>query len=175
MNKKLILFLILLIPIAVIVLTIYLYEINKEDKKIIGSINLNDPANVDIIDIEKKEKESMKIKAVINEKEFIVSLENNDTVIDFLNMLPLTIDMSELNGNEKYYYLNNSITSNPKDVSRIITGDIMLYGDNCLVLFYKGFSTTYQYTKIGHIIDVNGIVNAVGKNNVTVKFQKIGE
>jgi hypothetical protein len=27
----------------------------------------------------------------------------------------------------------------------------MLFGDNCLVIFYESFDTKYSYSKIGHI------------------------
>ena len=31
----------------------------------------------------------------------------------------------------------------------------MLYGSDCLVLFYKTFSTNYSYTKIGKVKEVD--------------------
>lgn len=59
--------------------------------------------------------------------------------------------MSELNGNEKYYYFEETLPSNATQIGTIQTGDIMLYGSDCLVLFYDTFSTSYRYTRIGKI------------------------
>ena len=42
----------------------------------------------------------------------------------------------------------------------------MLYGDNCLVVFYESFDTEYSYTKIGHI---EGLLE-MGDGEVVVKF-----
>ncbi len=67
--------------------------------------------------------------------------------------LPLTLEMDELNGNEKYYYLNEDLPSSSGRVDMIRTGDLMLYGSNCLVSFFETFETRYAYTRIGHIDD----------------------
>lgn len=44
----------------------------------------------------------------------------------------------------------------------IHSGDIMLYHDDCLVLFYDTFHTNYSYTKIGKIDEPNNIQAIVG-------------
>lgn len=48
----------------------------------------------------------------------------------------------------------------------------MLYGADCLVLFYESFSTSYSYTRIGAVENVSGLAAAVGRGGVTVSFAK---
>ena len=97
------------------------------------------------------------MKAIINEKEYKINLENNETAKSFVNFLPKELKMKELNGNEKYIYLDTSFPTNPINPKHINVGDVMLYGDNCLVIFYKSFDTTYKYTKIGHIDNLSNL------------------
>ena len=96
-----------------------------------------------------EEKEANGMQIAVGDKQFPVNLESSDTVTALTEMLPLTLDMSELNGNEKYYYLDTALPSSPEKVGHISEGDIMLYGDSCLVVFYESFDTPYSYTKIG--------------------------
>ena len=121
-----------------------------------------------------EEKKSDGIQIVVGDKQFTVTLESNDTVKALTEMLPLTLDMSELNGNEKYYYLDTALPSAPEKFGYINEGDIMLYGDSCLVVFYDSFDTSYTYTKIGHIDDTSGLADTLGTGGVTVTFEMVG-
>ena len=108
------------------------------------------------------------VKAIINRKEYVINLEDNETANSFANLLPQELNMSELNGNEKYIYLDTTLPTNSSNPKRINAGDVMLYGNNCLVIFYKSFDTSYSYTRIGHIDDLPNL----GNGNITVKFEK---
>ena len=108
------------------------------------------------------------MKAIINNKEYVIKLESNETVNSLINLLPMEITMNELNGNEKYIYLDNTLPTNSYNPNRINKGDVMLYGNNCLVIFYKSFDTSYSYTKIGHIDNLEDL----GTGNITVKLEK---
>ena len=48
----------------------------------------------------------------------------------------------------------------------------MLYGSNCIVLFYDDFSTSYEYTALGKIDNPEGLKEAVGTGNVEINFKK---
>lgn len=101
---------------------------------------------------------------------FQVKLESNATVAALLEFLPIEITMQELNGNEKYFYFDATLPTNAQKVKQIKTGDVMLYGDNCLVIFYQSFVTPYSYTRIGHIEDTTNLPTALGIGNVQVKL-----
>ena len=102
--------------------------------------------------------------------DFMATLEENETAQAFIDLLPMTLDMSELNGNEKYHYLSTTLPTAPMNPGTIHAGDIMLYGASCVVIFYKTFTTGYSYTKIGHIDDVEDLQAALGTGNVSVTF-----
>lgn len=108
----------------------------------------------------------------INGTHFTIALEQNETVSTLIQELPLEMTMNELNGNEKYYYLDHALPTNSTQVGTIEAGDVMLYGSDCLVIFYESFHTSYFYTKVGHIEDASQLKDVVGRGNVTVKITK---
>ena len=122
---------------------------------------------------ETEEAEMRKISISAGGREFTASIYENETTEEFLKMLPTEKEISELNGNEKYYYTDRPLPTAPERVGDINAGDIMLYGSDCIVLFYESFSTGYSYTRIGHIDDPEGLAGALGGGSVKVSFSVI--
>lgn len=112
-----------------------------------------------------------RLRIKIGSKAFTATLLDNPTVTAFKAKLPLTVNMSELNGNEKLYNFPSNLPANASNPGNIRNGDLMLYGSNVLVLFYKSFPTQYSYTRLGRIDDTAGLDAAVGTGNVTVTFE----
>ena len=79
--------------------------------------------------------------------------------------------MTGLNGNEKYFDLPNSLPANASNPGTIQAGDLMLYGANTLVLFYKSFSTSYNYTRLARIDNPSRLAAALGSEYIMVKFE----
>jgi hypothetical protein len=112
-----------------------------------------------------------KMKMTVGSTVFTVTLNNNQAVTALKAMLPLDINMGDLNANEKFYYFNSTLPTNASAGGDIQIGDLMLYGNNCLVLFYQGFNTSYSYTRLVKIDNVSGLVAALGSGNVDVKLE----
>ncbi len=113
---------------------------------------------------------SKQIKIKISSNTFRATLEDNATADAFKALLPMTVDMSELNGNEKLYRLPANLPVNASNPRTIRSGDLMLYGSRTVVLFYKTFPTSYEYTRLGRVQDATGLAEAVGSGSVTVTF-----
>jgi hypothetical protein len=111
---------------------------------------------------------TQKMKIKIGSKTFTVTLFDNETVNAFKTMLPITIGMNELNGNENLSITLPTFASNPDTIH---AGDLMLWGNNCIVIFYKTFKTSYSYTKIGSVNDVSDLEVTLGSGSVTIKFE----
>ncbi|MCB2411080.1 cyclophilin-like fold protein [Hymenobacter lucidus] len=112
-----------------------------------------------------------KLRIRVGADTFTATLFDNPTTTAFVARLPLTISMVELNGNEKYYDLPQSLPTNAVNPGTIQAGDLLLYGTATLVLFYESFSTSYRYTRMGRVDNPSGLAAALGRDNVTVTFE----
>ena len=117
--------------------------------------------------VEKSNEVIKDMKIEINNKEYSINLEENETTKKLIELLPLELNMDELNGNEKYVYLDTNLPTNSYSPKHINAGDVMLFGNNCLVIFYKSFDTTYSYTKIGHIDNLPDL----GNEGIVIKIK----
>ncbi|MEG0915415.1 MAG: cyclophilin-like fold protein [Myroides sp.] len=113
-----------------------------------------------------------KMKITVGTAVFTATLYDNPSANVFKALFPLTINMKELNNNEKYFDLPNPLPTNASVGGDIKAGDLTLYGTNTLVLFYKSFNTSYSYTKLGYIDNPTGLATTLGNGNVVVKFDK---
>jgi hypothetical protein len=108
----------------------------------------------------------------VGEYRFAVTLTDNAAARGLAAQLPLTLDMSELNGNEKHADLLNALPANASRPGTIRNGDLMLYGTNTLVVFYATFNSSYSYTRLGRVDDPVDLPQALGRRGVRVMFSR---
>lgn len=189
MQKPIIVISIFVIIIILVVITFSIYNSKEEqnlnyidmqdtnyDSNILNNQNSENMSNEIENNIEEgfnmnNQNENIKINLTVNNKTFSATLGNNETTRELTQMFPMTIQMSDLNSNEKYNYLDANLSTNASRVSRINAGDIKLFGSNCLVVFYESFNTSYSYTNLGKVDNANDFVNELGRGSVTVTFE----
>lgn len=111
----------------------------------------------------------------VGDQTFEAALFDNEAARALAAQLPMTVFMTEMNGNEKYYYLPESLPAASENVENIHTGDLMLFGTDCLVLFYEDFQTSYRYTRLGAVSDPGGLARALGRGDAAVSFGLSGQ
>jgi len=109
---------------------------------------------------------SRRLRIRVGSDTFTATLFDNPTTTAFVARLPLTAPMTELNGNEKYYDLPQSLPTNAVNPGTLEAGDLVLYNSNTLVLFYQPLSTSYRYTRIGRVDNPSGLAAALGNGHV---------
>ena len=113
-----------------------------------------------------------RIWMAVGERRFAVALADNEAARAFVALLPLTLDMPDLNGNEKHVKLPKPLPVNATRPGTIRNGDIMLWGSDTLVVFYLTFDSPYSYTRLGRVDDPAGLAQALGPRDVRVMFSK---
>jgi hypothetical protein len=108
----------------------------------------------------------------VGERRMAMTLADTDAAHAFAARLPLTLDMSDLNGNEKKSDLPDGLPAKPVRPGTIRDGDLMLYGTNTVVLFYRTFDSPYPYTRLGRVDDPDGLARALGPRGARVRLSR---
>ena len=147
---------------ALLALALALSAGAADDRRAVGGTRSIDPPTTS--------REQALMWMTIGAKRFAVTLEDNTTARAFVQLLPTTLDMPDLNGNEKHVRLPRSLPTNAVRPGTIRTGDVMLYGDETLVVFYETFRSSYSYTRIGRIADSAELARALGPGTARIAF-----
>jgi hypothetical protein len=118
------------------------------------------------------EAEELRMWMTVGGRRFAITLTDNAAARAFVELLPLTLDMPDLNGNEKHVSLPKALPTNATRPGTIRNGDVMLYGSNTLVVFYLTFDSSYSYTRLGRVDDPTGLAQALGPRTVRIVFSK---
>lgn len=116
--------------------------------------------------------EESRIWLSVGKRRFAVTLADTEAARAFASMLPLTLDMEELNGNEKKKELSNSLSTDASRPGMIRTGDLLLWGARTVVIFYLTFDSSYSYTRLGRIDAPDSLAETLGRQDVQVVFSK---
>ncbi|MBY4594058.1 hypothetical protein K3217_00670 [bacterium BD-1] len=108
----------------------------------------------------------------VGERRFAITLADTKAARAFSAILPLTLDMEELNGNEKKKDLPDALPTEATRPGTIRNGDLMLWGSRTVVIFYLTFDSSYSYTRLGRVDDPAGLAQALGRRDVRVVFSR---
>ena len=116
--------------------------------------------------------EETRMWMIVGQQRFAITLADTTAARELGALLPLTLDMSELNGNEKHARLPQALPATACRPGPIRNGDLMLDGTDTLVVFYLTFDSPYSYTRIGRVDDPAGLAQALGRRGVQVSFTR---
>ncbi len=114
---------------------------------------------------------SRQMKITIGQRVFAATLEDNAAAAAFKALLPLSLEMRDVNRNEKAFDLTSDLPTADTRPRTIRAGDLMVWSSRTVVVFYKSFSTPYSYTRLGEVNDPAGLAEALGAGKVTVTFE----
>jgi hypothetical protein len=116
--------------------------------------------------------EESRMWMTVGERRFAITLTGNAAAREFAARLPLTLDMEELNGNEKHADLRAALPAHASRPGTIRNGDLMLYGTNTVVVFYETFDSSYAYTRLGRVDDAADLPRELGRGRVRIVFSR---
>ena len=89
--------------------------------------------------------------------------------------VPIYSQKEDTNANPpviSYYEGDETLPTKEYKPEHIEAGDVMLYGDNTIVIFYKSFDTEFSYTRLGKIKGGENLETMMQGEKVTVEFFK---
>ena len=108
----------------------------------------------------------------VGQHRFSITLADNEAARAFAAQLPLTLDMPDLNGNEKHARLPKTLPQAAVKPGTIHSGDLMLWGADTLVVFYVTFDSPYPYTRLGAIKEPGRLAPVLGKGTGKLSFSE---
>ena len=104
-----------------------------------------------------KEEKINQILISINNRDLIVNLENNSSALELYKKLKdnhITIEADDYGNFEKVGDLGFELPTNDEYITTK-PGDLILYQGNKITLYYD--TNSYRFTKLGHVINFEGM------------------
>lgn len=116
--------------------------------------------------------EDLRMWMTVGDRRFAITLADSPAARAFAAQMPLTLDMADLNRNEKHAELPIALPTSAGRIGSIRSGDLMLYGSTTLVVFYLTFESSYSYTRLGRVDRSEDLAKALGVGSARIRFSR---
>lgn len=114
------------------------------------------------------EQEIANVEISVNNVTYTVIMEDTPTGRALVSRLPSTsmrLPASyDRDGVLKYYDMPNEVVSDPEEITTVSAGELLLDGNDRLLLFYQDTEAVGTYTRVGRIENSEGLAEAVGND-----------
>lgn len=94
----------------------------------------------------------------MGDAEYEAAFNSSEAARELFELFPLSVEMKEWAGNSEFYSgLGKTLSMDAPKVFAFKAGDIALYNERSLVIFYAETSNTANYVKVGEIKTPNSI------------------
>ena len=117
------------------------------------------------------ELEQNQLFLTVNSKTITATLDSNKAVNYLKSVFPLRVKMYDYASMAKGYNFSSSFKKIRKEnvnTDNLQIGDIVLYDQKHLMIFYQNFKNEDKYIKIGHVDSVEGLKEKLGENDIEV-------
>lgn len=112
----------------------------------------------------------MKIKTIINEITFNTTIEDNLPAKEFLEILPLKTYMNK-EKNSYSHFINYKLDKEETIPKKLNIGDILLEGNNKVVIVTSTNSNNKKYTKLASIDNPENLEQILDINEKPITFE----
>lgn len=117
-----------------------------------------------------EDRQVVPVLITVQDRNYQAVLYQNETTSALLELMPMILPMQDQYGACKSYVLPYWLPVNPQKIQEVHPGELMLYEGDRLMLFYEGFSGTYQYTPLGYIETPSDLAEIFGDSDALVTF-----
>ena len=163
MKKAMYLTVVVIMSLAVLLAGCSNSEQEESDQESSSAVRMEDNSS-------EAENSETQMNVQVGGSEFTATLEENaaaDALVEMMEQGPVTIRMSDYSGFEKVGPRGTSLPASNQQITTQ-SGDIVLYQNDQIVMFYG--PNSWSYTLLGHIDDLAGWEEALGRGDVTVTF-----
>lgn len=109
----------------------------------------------------------------IGNEKYVAFIENSDAAQEFAKQAPFGLDMKDENGKAKTYTGRDKFDhTKPEVTGRLQDGDLLLLGNDTIVLVYKDFDTEEEYTRLGWVQNAYELKDVLGSGDISIDFTK---
>ncbi|MBR2710917.1 MAG: hypothetical protein IKE89_00355 [Bacilli bacterium] len=112
----------------------------------------------------------MKIKTIINDITYNTTVENNLPAKEFLEILPLNIYM-EKEKDSYVHYIEYKLDKEETIPKKLNAGDILLEGNNKIILVTSTNSNKNKYTRLASIDNPDNLELILEINEKPIRFE----
>lgn len=152
---------------------------NRQDNSGSDGDNDQNEQSVNSLSRSTSEQAITNVEINVNNNDFTIQMNDTPTGRSLVSMIPsssMRLPTSyDRDGILKYYDMAREVESDPEEISSVSAGELLLDGNDRLLLYYKDTDLSGEYTRVGKIENADNLADVLGNEDVIFTVARVSE